>query len=77
MIPTRQFTQNETLKTLEPEFDAIETLKEHVYYKEAMNEKERLAMIDRVEAIKNETRIETMNKNLKELKLKVKRKKKN
>ena len=57
-------------------FDAIETLKEHAYYKEAMNEKERLEMIDRVEAIKNETKIETMNNNLKELKLKVKRKNK-
>tara|TARA_R110002126_G_scaffold291520_1_gene453375 strand:- start:1026 stop:1262 length:237 start_codon:yes stop_codon:yes gene_type:complete len=76
MIPTKQFTQNETLKTLEPEFDAIETLKEHAYYKEAMNEKERLEMIDRVEAIKNETKIETMNNNLKELKLRVKRKNK-
>jgi hypothetical protein len=77
MIPVRQYTQNETLKTLEPEFDAIEIIKDHAYYKAAMDEKERLAMIDRVEAIKNECKIETMNKNLKELKLRVKRKKKN
>jgi len=48
MIPVRQYTQNETLKTLEPEFDAIEIIKDHAYYKAAMDEKERLAMIDRV-----------------------------
>lgn len=76
MIPVKQLRQNEIFETLVPEFDRIDTIKDHPYYKLAMPDKDRIEMIERVEAMQNEIRIDALNKNLKELKLRTKRKKK-